>query len=78
MCPRLSETQKNKARTLRAQYACTDKNRFLLGTCSLHDSNELNVIHYLEDSNHSEIEQLYNHPDQIHGLEVSSITCNNK
>jgi hypothetical protein len=40
-----------QARALCAQYAAKERHRFLVGTCSLHDSNELNVLQYSEDSN---------------------------
>ncbi len=58
-----------KARALCPQHAAKDKHRFLIGTCSLHDSNELNVLEYFEDTNHFEISAQYPHPDQIWSVE---------
>ncbi|RYG96767.1 hypothetical protein EON65_53900 [archaeon] len=49
----------------------TDRHRFLVGTCSLHDSNEVSVLQYSEDSNHMEAVSLYSHPDQIWAIESS-------
>lgn len=43
----------------------------MVGTCSLHDSNELCVLNYTEDSNHFEVVSAYNHPDQIWAVESS-------
>lgn len=45
--------------------------RFLVGTCSLHDPNELNILQYSEDSNHFEIACIFTHPDQIWAIESS-------
>lgn len=36
-----------------------------MGTCSLHDSNELSVLQYAEDTNHFDVSAVYSHPDQI-------------
>jgi hypothetical protein len=43
----------------------------LLGTCSLHDNNELTIVDYNEDSNHIEVAAIYSHPDQIWAIEAS-------
>ena len=59
------------ARALVAQRAFKDKHRFLVGTCSLHESNELCVLEYDEDSNLLDAVALYSHPDQIWALESS-------
>jgi WD40 repeat protein len=56
---------------LSVQRASKDRHRFLVGTCSLHDSNELDVLEYFEDTNHFEIVAQYSHPDQIWGMESS-------
>ena len=42
-----------------------------MGTCSLHDSNELSVLQYSEDANHFDITSVYSHPDQIWAIEAS-------
>lgn len=60
-----------QARTLISQSACTDKHRFLSGTCSLHDINELSLLQYFEESNHTEVSCIFNHPDQVLALESS-------
>jgi hypothetical protein len=60
-----------QARALCAQYAAKERHRFLVGTCSLHDSNELNVLQYSEDSNHIDVSCSFSHPDQIWGVEAS-------
>jgi hypothetical protein len=62
---------KSQARALCPQKASTEKHRFIVGTCSLHDSNELTVLKYLEDSNHFEAANVYSHPDQIWAVESS-------
>ena len=43
-----------QARAICSQRASTDAHRFLVGTCSLHDSNELSVFQYSEDAHHFE------------------------
>eukprot|EP01035_Chromulina_nebulosa_P019304 gene19304-25165_t len=40
-----------QARTLCPQKASKEKNRFITGTCSLHEENELFIIEYREESN---------------------------
>ena len=54
-----------------AQRASTEKHRFIVGTCSLHDNNELSVLNYIEESNHFEINSVYGHPDQVMAIESS-------
>jgi hypothetical protein len=53
------------------QYGSKSKHRFIVGTCSLHDSNELDVLQYSEDSNHVEVACAYSHPDQVWAVEAS-------
>eukprot|EP01039_Chlorochromonas_danica_P001438 gene1438-1563_t len=60
-----------QSRSLCAQTACQDRHRFLVGSCSLHDNNELSVLEYTEDSNHFEAVAVYSHPDQIWAMESS-------
>ena len=60
-----------QARSLAPQKASKDRHRFLVGTCSLHDCNELSVLEYHEDSNQIEATATYNHPDQIWSIEPS-------
>lgn len=43
-----------QARAICSQRASADAHRFLVGTCSLHDSNELSVFQYSEDAHHFE------------------------
>lgn len=50
-----------QARAICAQRASTENHRFLVGSCSLHDSNELSVLQYSEDSHHFEVVNLYTH-----------------
>lgn len=59
------------ARALVAQRAVKDRHRFLVGTCSLHESNEVGVLEYNEESSQLEPVALYSHPDQIWALESS-------
>ncbi|KAJ1432272.1 hypothetical protein B484DRAFT_447906 [Ochromonadaceae sp. CCMP2298] len=61
----------NQARVLCPQYAAKDYHRFLVGTCSLHDSNELSILQYFEDSNHFDVSCSFAHPDQIWAIEAS-------
>ncbi len=42
-----------------------DMHRFVVGTCSLHESNEISIVQYYADSNHLENVGLYSHPDQV-------------
>ena len=60
-----------QARSLAPQKASKDRHRFLVGTCSLHDSNELSVLEYHENSNQIEATAIYSHPDQIWSIEPS-------
>lgn len=60
-----------QARALCSQKAISDRHRFIVGTCSLHDSNEISVLQYLEDANHFESVALYSHPDQVWAMEAS-------
>ena len=45
---------------------------FLIGTCSLHEENDINIIDYQEDSNSIISISTYQHPEQIFSLEASS------
>lgn len=60
-----------KARALCPQQASTERHRFIVGTCSLHDNNELSVLQYSEDSNHVDSSGIYPHPDQVWAVESS-------
>jgi WD40 repeat protein len=59
------------ARSLAPQKASKERHRFLVGTCSLHDNNELSVLEYHENTNHIEATAIYNHPNQIWAIEPS-------
>lgn len=59
------------ARSLAPQKASKERHRFLVGTCSLHESNELSVLEYHESSNQIDATAIYNHPDQIWAIEPS-------
>eukprot|EP00596_Hydrurales_sp_CCMP1899_P008886 CAMPEP_0119034144 /NCGR_PEP_ID=MMETSP1177-20130426/1171_1 /TAXON_ID=2985 /ORGANISM="Ochromonas sp, Strain CCMP1899" /LENGTH=344 /DNA_ID=CAMNT_0006991389 /DNA_START=99 /DNA_END=1130 /DNA_ORIENTATION=+ len=59
------------ARALAPQKASKERHRFVVGTCSLHESNELSVLEYHENSNQIEASAIYNHPDQIWAVEPS-------
>lgn len=54
-----------------AQRGSKERHRFIVGTCSLHDKNELSVLQYSEDSNHFDTSALYSHPDQVWAVETS-------
>jgi hypothetical protein len=60
-----------QARALAPQKASKERHRFLVGTASLHDSNELSVLEYHENSNQIEATAIYSHPDQIWSIEPS-------
>eukprot|EP01038_Epipyxis_sp_PR26KG_P011040 gene11040-14824_t len=62
-----------QARAMCAQKASTERHRFIVGTCSLHDSNELSVLQYFEDSNQIEAAAVFSHPDQIWAIESSGV-----
>ena len=53
------------------QRAATETNRFIVGTCSLHDDNEISVLEYNEDSNQIDSMAVFSHPDQIWNMESS-------
>ena len=59
------------ARALAAQKSSKERHRFLVGTCSLLDNNELSVLEYHENSNKIEATAVYNHPHQIWAVEPS-------
>ena len=59
------------ARTIAPQKSSKERHRFLVGTCSLHESNELSVLEYHESSNQIEATAIYNHPDQVWSIEPS-------
>jgi hypothetical protein len=42
-----------------------------VGTCSLHDRNELSVLQYSEDSNYFDVSCVFTHPDQVWAIEAS-------
>lgn len=60
-----------QARAICAQKACTDKHRFLVGTCSTKENNELSVLEFDEDSNQIDAVGVYRHPNEIWTLEPS-------
>ena len=53
------------------QYASKELHRFIVGTCSLHDRNELSVLQYSEDSNYFDVSCVFTHPDQVWAIEAS-------
>lgn len=59
------------ARVVCPQKANKDRHRFLVGTCSLHDANEISILDYHEDSHSIEAAAIYNHRDQIFAMEPS-------
>jgi WD40 repeat protein len=59
------------ARALSAQTASREKHRFLVGTCSVNEKNEVSVLEYHEAVNQIEVAAVYNHPDQVWALEPS-------
>lgn len=60
-----------QSRSICPQKASLEKHRFLVGTSSFHDENELSVLEYREDSNSMEVSAVYAHRDQIWALEPS-------
>ena len=59
------------ARCLTSQKGSKERHRFIVGTCGLHESNEISVLEYDENSNQIEANAIYNHPDQVWSLESS-------
>lgn len=60
-----------QARCIREQRASTERHRFIVGTCSTRDKNELNVLEYDEDGNTLDVSSIYNHPNEVWALETS-------
>lgn len=60
----------SQARSLCSQRA-SDKHRFFVGTCSLHDPNELSLLQYSEDAHHLETISTFNHTDHVMAIESS-------
>ena len=60
-----------QSRCLVSQKGSSEKHRFIGGTCSLHDDNELTVLEYREESNSIEAVSIYSHRNQIWALESS-------
>lgn len=60
------------SRALCSRKAAKDCHMFLVGTCSLHEENDINIIDYQEDSNSIISISTYQHPEQIFSLEASS------
>lgn len=54
------------------QKTSKERSRFFLGTCSLHEENEVNLVDYSEDSNSIQSLQAFSHPDQVMSLDTSS------
>lgn len=54
-----------------SQRACKDQHRFIVGTCSIHEPNELSILEYYDDSNHFDTLFVYDHPDEILAIESS-------
>lgn len=55
----------------KGQNVSVEKHRFIAGTCSLHDDNEITVLEYREESNSIEAVSIYSHRNQIWALESS-------
>lgn len=64
------------ARALAPLRGSKDKHRFIAGTCTLHENNELYIIEYDEDLNKLDASGLYSHPDQIWTLDSSPLDPN--
>mmetsp|Transcript_24846 Transcript_24846/g.42058 ORF Transcript_24846/g.42058 Transcript_24846/m.42058 type:complete len:415 (-) Transcript_24846:93-1337(-) len=60
-----------QARAICTQKARSDKHRFLVGTCSTKEVNELSVLEFDEDSNQLDAAGVYRHPNQIWAIEPS-------
>jgi hypothetical protein len=71
------------ARCLAAVAGDVDRHRFLVGTCSLKETNELQLLSFQEDSNELSCVSAYSHPDEIWGIAPSPVdrravlTCHN-
>jgi len=61
-----------QAKVLCPQKTSKERSRFFIGTCSLHEENEINLVDYSEDSNSLQSLQAFSHPDQIVSLDTSS------
>mmetsp|Transcript_22477 Transcript_22477/g.32811 ORF Transcript_22477/g.32811 Transcript_22477/m.32811 type:complete len:386 (-) Transcript_22477:121-1278(-) len=60
-----------QARCISAQKAYNEKHRFIVGTCSAKDKNELSVLQYDEENNQIEAKAVYSHPHQVWAMEPS-------
>ena len=60
------------SRALCSRKASKESHMFLIGTCSLHDDNDINIIEYQEDSNSIISIASFHHHDHINALETSS------
>ena len=60
------------ARTLCPVRAAADKHSFLVGTCSLHEANELYVLEFDETTGQLDAASVYAHQDQVWAIEASS------
>lgn len=60
-----------QARSICPQRACKDRHRFIVGTCSVRETNELSVLEYDEDTNQIDAAAIYYHPNQVWATEPS-------
>jgi WD40 repeat protein len=60
-----------QARSICAQTAVKDKHKFIVGTCSNREANEISILQYDEDDNQIDLVALYSHPDQVWVVEPS-------
>jgi hypothetical protein len=61
------------AKCIIPHYSSTDVHRFLVGTSSLHENNEITVLQYIEDSNHLESVIVCNHSEEVLAMEASPL-----
>jgi WD40 repeat protein len=55
-------TLQQQARCVHAIVSDTDRNRFVVGTCSLREDNELHIIEYIEGASDVKCDRIFAHP----------------
>lgn len=71
------------ARSLASVSGDTERHRFLAGTCSLREANELQLLNFQEETNEISCIATFYHPEEIWGISASpsdrrlALTCHN-
>lgn len=60
-----------QAKALCSQRACKERNRFLVGTCSVMDENHIYVLEYRDDNSQLDQVGILTHPDQVMAIDSS-------